>query len=78
MIIGMCRLEQHAPALVLAVSRHMGPCCGNWFCAHACRRVELVMLHEEGAEPSNTAPWLEARPNLARHHHIRITHSKVR
>ena len=43
-----------------------------------CRRVELVLLHEEGAEPSKTAPWLEARPNLARHHHIRLTHPKVR
>ena len=41
------------------------------------RRVELVLLHEEGAEPSKTAPWLEARPNLARHHHIRLTHPKV-
>ena len=36
-----------------------------------------MLLHEEGAEPRNTGPWLEARPNLARHHHIRLTHPKV-
>ena len=42
-----------------------------------CRRVELVLVHEEGGGPSGTAAWLAARPHLARHHHIRLSHPKV-
>ena len=42
-----------------------------------CRRVELVLLHGPESEPQGTAAWLEARPHLARHHHIRLTHPKV-
>ncbi|KAA6424228.1 MAG: patatin-like phospholipase domain-containing 7, partial [Trebouxia sp. A1-2] len=40
------------------------------------RRVELVLLHGPDSEPQGTAAWLEARPHLARHHHIRLTHPK--
>ena len=43
-----------------------------------CRRVELVLLHEAGSEPRGTGPWLDSRPALARHHHVRLTHLKVR
>ena len=42
-----------------------------------CRRVELVLLHEGGNDPIGTAAWLSARPHLARHHHIRLSHPKV-
>lgn len=44
---------------------------------HVDRRVELVLLHGPDAEPQGTAAWLDARPHLARHHHIRLTHPKV-
>lgn len=51
--------------------------CADLVTADVCRRVELVLLHGPDAEPQGTAAWLEARPHLARHHHIRLTHPKV-
>ena len=42
------------------------------------RRVELVLLHPTESEPKGTIHWLKARPHLARHHHARISHPKVR
>ncbi|KAK9808186.1 hypothetical protein WJX73_006212 [Symbiochloris irregularis] len=45
----------------------------NW--AAQMRRVELVLLHDQ-SEPSGTGAWLKARPLLARHHHIRLSHPK--
>jgi hypothetical protein len=44
-------------------------------CAH--RRVELLLLHQPGEEPSGTIAWLGSRPLLARHHHVRLSHPKV-
>lgn len=38
---------------------------------HACRRVELVLLHDPTQVPAGTAAWLAERPRLARHHHVR-------
>ena len=37
------------------------------------RRVELVLIHDEGKSPQNTASWLLSRPMLMRHHHIRLS-----
>lgn len=41
------------------------------------RRVELVVLHPDPPgggvlPPAGTADWLAARPNLSRHHHVRL------
>lgn len=36
-----------------------------------------MLVHEEGCDPTGTGPWLAARPHLARHHHIRLSHTKV-
>lgn len=41
------------------------------------RRVELVMLHDSDADPKGTMAWLEPRPQLQRHHHIRLANDKV-
>ncbi len=41
------------------------------------RRVELVMLHADGAQPQETAAWLGRRPQVQRHHHIRLSSGKV-
>ena len=43
-----------------------------------CRRVELVLLHSPESEPKGTISWLKSRPHLARHHHARLSHPKVR
>lgn len=40
------------------------------------RRVELVLLHDSDADPKGTLAWLEPRPQLQRHHHIRIHNDK--
>lgn len=37
------------------------------------RRVELVLVHRPDAVPEGTAAWLDARPLLTRHHHIRLS-----
>jgi len=37
------------------------------------RRVELVLLHSSDSLPHDTAAWLEARPHLTRHHHVRLS-----
>ena len=42
------------------------------------RRVEVLLLHQAGSEPSGTLEWLKPRPLLARHHHVRLSHNKVR
>ena len=42
------------------------------------RRVEVLLLHQAGSEPSGTLDWLKPRPLLARHHHVRLSHNKVR
>ena len=42
-----------------------------------CRRVELVLLHRPGMEPTGTAAWINPRPLLARHHHARLSNPKV-
>ena len=55
-------------------------CAAGWLlssCKLPSRRVELVLLHGPESEPEGTAAWLQARPHLARHHHIRLTHPKV-
>lgn len=37
------------------------------------RRVELVLLHEDGSTaPTDTLEWLRLRPYLTRHHHVRL------
>lgn len=37
------------------------------------RRVELVMLHGVKCKaPSGTLAWLQQRPLLTRHHHVRL------
>ena len=41
------------------------------------RRVEVLLLHQAGSEPSGTLDWLKPRPLLARHHHVRLSHNKV-
>ncbi len=41
------------------------------------RRVELVLLHRPGMEPTGTAAWISPRPLLARHHHVRLSNPKV-
>ena len=46
-------------------------------CVGVRRRVELVLLHSPGRDPSGTLAWLEPRPLLARHHHVRLSHPKV-
>ncbi|KAL6769235.1 hypothetical protein ACKKBG_A18025 [Auxenochlorella protothecoides x Auxenochlorella symbiontica] len=38
----------------------------------ALMRVELVLVHAMDGVPSGTAAWLDARPLLTRHHHIRL------
>ena len=38
----------------------------------ALMRVELVLVHEVDATPQGTAAWLDARPLLTRHHHVRL------
>ena len=40
------------------------------------RRVELLLLHA-GRDPSGTGAWLQPRPLLARHHHVRLSNPKV-
>lgn len=40
------------------------------------QRVELVLLHEPGTLPSGTLPWLQQRPHLTRHHHVRLSEPK--
>jgi hypothetical protein len=42
-----------------------------------CRRVELVLLHDSDADPKGTLAWLQPRPQLQRHHHIRLANDKV-
>lgn len=42
------------------------------------RRVELVRLHASDCEPMHTAAWLGPRPQLHRHHHVRLANDKVR
>ena len=37
-----------------------------------------MLLHPSDADPTGTIQWLKARPHLARHHHVRLSHSKVR
>ena len=37
-----------------------------------------MLLHPSDADPAGTIQWLKARPHLARHHHVRLSHSKVR
>jgi predicted acylesterase/phospholipase RssA/CRP-like cAMP-binding protein len=37
------------------------------------RRVELVLLHAPNSLPHGTLQWLESRPHLTRHHHIRLS-----
>ncbi|KAL4530592.1 hypothetical protein Ndes2526B_g02061 [Nannochloris sp. 'desiccata'] len=37
------------------------------------RRVELVLLHSSNSLPHGTAAWLKSRPNLTRHHHVRLS-----
>ena len=37
-----------------------------------------MLLHASDADPTGTIQWLKARPHLARHHHVRLSHSKVR
>jgi len=39
--------------------------------------VELVLLHDSDADPKGTMAWLEPRPQLQRHHHIRLANDKV-
>jgi predicted acylesterase/phospholipase RssA len=34
----------------------------------------LVLIHRDGATPARTAPWLSARPSIARHVHVRLDH----
>ncbi|CAL8463928.1 g3463 [Coccomyxa elongata] len=46
----------------------------NW--AAQMRRVELVLLHRPGMEPTGTAAWISPRPLLARHHHVRLSNPK--
>ena len=41
------------------------------------RRVELVLLHDSDADPKGTLAWLQPRPQLQRHHHIRLANDKV-
>ena len=38
----------------------------------------MLLLHQAGSEPSGTLDWLKPRPLLARHHHVRLSHNKVR
>jgi lysophospholipid hydrolase len=45
--------------------------------ASCCRRVELVLLHDSDADPKGTLAWLQPRPQLQRHHHIRLANDKV-
>lgn len=40
------------------------------------KRVELVLLHNVAKTPVPTAPWLDARPLLTRHHHVRLHRSE--
>ena len=42
------------------------------------RRVELVLLHPSDVQPQGTAAWLAPRPQLTRHHHIRLANSQAR
>ena len=44
---------------------------------HHGRRVELVRLHAGDADPQGTAAWLDPRPQLQRHHHVRLANDKV-
>jgi predicted acylesterase/phospholipase RssA/CRP-like cAMP-binding protein len=37
------------------------------------RRVELVLLHPSNTLPHGTAAWLQSRPHLTRHHHVRLS-----
>jgi hypothetical protein len=49
-----------------AVSKH------DWL--RFMRRVELVILHDATCQrPTGTLEWLQQRPLLARHHHVRLT-----
>ena len=41
------------------------------------RRVELVLLHPSDEQPVGTAAWLAPRPQLARHHHIRLANPQA-
>lgn len=36
------------------------------------RRVELVLLHSATSAPLGTEEWLNRRPHLTRHHHVRL------
>lgn len=36
------------------------------------RRVELVLVYARGDKPEGTSAWLDQRPLLTRHHHIRL------
>ena len=42
------------------------------------RRVELVLLHPSDEQPQGTAAWLAPRPQLARHHHLRLANTQAR
>lgn len=39
--------------------------------------MELVRLHGSDMEPVHTAAWLRPRPQLHRHHHVRLANDKV-
>lgn len=40
-------------------------------------RIELVLSHTSDSPPCGTAKWLDCRPHLRRHHHVRSSRSSI-